>query len=1518
MPPQSRPFVAPPSVAPVTPRKANEIRSVLRKLNHEFNMGVEMPDETMSPAERANRATQDPEYARWVKIYTSLRFLFYFKEGNLLERALDDFDREARALSQTWLTSDQLGSRHRLDLPCAETAGQQLSLQNLLLDTLDKFRTATTPSVSKFSDRLLASTTTSPRKSTSFVTNTTSFSNGPSSLNRMVTTSGNPNPGPPAAFHPTSPSKRNAMKIEEDSTSPTDHRFSPKKHKGRQFPPMDEPVPFNLPMDTRTPRHLPAGVPVVQVHTARIPPHNPFDTVPARQRVAASEIQDFGDPADPLGRTINTMADAMRYQTAHPFDGIRPTDSNNRTREWVANIDPGIVPSDSVSGIGARMGHHYPPSQFTSSPQFSLPIRSQPIPQQQLELDVEQQPPLHVNHPEPPQHQLPVYADEFTTMSDNISEASFHSATNSVAMMNPVAVSHPVAPPAPQGQVTAFPPPVVLKRPTASTATKQNGPGSSAPTSSPQLTVQDRLDLVWPKVPHWLEKAPLAIIWEVTRIGLHCKVDLESLDIRYNPAWAKEGIKAIWADFRKFDEDVNDEDRLFKSFPERPTPEAFAVALTTFATTDSAVVMSANLDWNLTPKGPLLHLSMRPLRLEQGCRLTRRFGADRFFEILTPSPTGAGTNVPPCMKDPKNSSLVIDWLMKTKHEFVGRTWQAFYTRSGGARKPNREYRLEPDAKPIYKERVNFFAESGHTFAGPRPASWVPPADEPLNKRCQFKASQMLDWLLCIKDNQDQPYLKLFSRIQLGLSQTTPVMVFELGQLCHRQEDILSEAGKVMNDGIGRMSIAVARKVRDRLGLTDIPSAIQARIGSAKGMWLVDVNDTGDGLWVETYPSQRKWRCDQTDEHQRTLEVRATSTELRSAGLNLQLLPVLEAQSPNPALMRAAISKRLTHDLEEQFRGQQEAFNDPILLRQWMAANFNGRASRVKNGCVPMLGGLPESKEESVLLLLNSNFVPSEQAYMAKIIWDLQKQKCEQLKTKLNVKVSQSAYVYMVVDFWGVLQEGEVHLGFSNKFQAEGSDESLTLLTNRDVLVTRSPAHFPSDIQKVRAVFKSELASLKDVIVFSAMGDVPLADMLSGGDYDGDQAWVCWDREIVDSFQNSPVPEQPDLSKYMKKDKTTFEDLTRKNRGASMELRRELALYDMIGNAFHFSMQQDYLGICTNFKEKACYWRGNVTDKVALTLSTLVGQLVDQSKQGITFDGECWDRLRADLRVKFYNDPRYKSETWKGNGAPQHIIDHLKFSVAIPVIAQNLTQLNNLIRKSKEAEANPAAAAEGGSGHYVYDRDLVKLSNHHDELCRVSKSHAAHLGELSKALHALRDQWKVVMAASGQTDYVACVRKLHEEYRAITLHSVVAAGARAAGTRFAVDHKTAAFFGPPLPAHDWCADPERYSPWALLKASRLFKLFYRHNGNFIFQMAGEQLAHLKALATVRPDSGLAPLVAPLMWAGTGCDQRFAKQWTARTRGDEVTEYFGEGGGAAEVGRREAFGVRDDGWKEDDDW
>ena len=85
-----------------------------------------------------------------------------------------------------------------------------------------------------------------------------------------------------------------------------------------------------------------------------------------------------------------------------------------------------------------------------------------------------------------------------------------------------------------------------------------------------------------------------------------------------------------------------------------------------------------------------------------------------------------------------------------------------------------------------------------------------------------------------------------------------------------------------------------------------------------------------------------------------------------------------------------------------------------------------------------------------------------------------------------------------------------------------------------VLVARSPCNHPGDLQKAIALSRPALIQrlnqlgvgslhqesmfLDDVIVFSAVGQRPLPDMLAGGDLDGDEFYVIFDEEIVSSAE----------------------------------------------------------------------------------------------------------------------------------------------------------------------------------------------------------------------------------------------------------------------------------------------------------------------------------------------------------------------------------------------------------------
>lgn len=70
---------------------------------------------------------------------------------------------------------------------------------------------------------------------------------------------------------------------------------------------------------------------------------------------------------------------------------------------------------------------------------------------------------------------------------------------------------------------------------------------------------------------------------------------------------------------------------------------------------------------------------------------------------------------------------------------------------------------------------------------------------------------------------------------------------------------------------------------------------------------------------------------------------------------------------------------------------------------------------------------------------------------------------------MHIEVPRSAYVPMIADTLSVLNEGEIHLAFSEKFVDPVSGKAQFFLHGLDVLVARSPALLPSDVQKVRLV-----------------------------------------------------------------------------------------------------------------------------------------------------------------------------------------------------------------------------------------------------------------------------------------------------------------------------------------------------------------------------------------------------------------------------------------------------------------
>jgi hypothetical protein len=675
----------------------------------------------------------------------------------------------------------------------------------------------------------------------------------------------------------------------------------------------------------------------------------------------------------------------------------------------------------------------------------------------------------------------------------------------------------------------------------------------------------------------------------------------------------------------------------------------------------------------------------------------------------------------------------------------------------------------------------------------------------------------------------------------------------------------------MTDGAGRVSQSLANRINTQLGLSYLPSGFQGRIGEAKGLWTVDFNGERPGDWIELYASQCKWEPDpnQDNVHNRTFEVIRWSGPLKSAALNLQFLPLLVDRAKDPGGMRTALSELLKGGVDREIESLQEAMEDPQSFRKWLRENNSNIDDRLKIGGVPFRAGLPVSTDERLNMMLDAGFDPKKLYFMNELSRKAFKNKGDELKKKLNITVGKSTYVYMVPDFSGVLEPNEVFIDFSS-FIDNVSGFAGVLLKGVNVLVARSPAHYASDIQKVRAVFKEELMGQKDVIVFSTKGNPPLAEKLSGGDYDGDIAWVCWDPSIVENFETAPMQDCPKLVEegLIRQNKDTYEELVAIHRPLD---RTTIFLRE----CFKFNMQRSMLGICTVFKEHVCYTQQKHDTRELVYLNTLLSYLVDQWKNGYLFTEDDWTEFK-DKVVRFTPVlPKYKKDELDPNA--DHIIDRLKY-VADRAVDKALTDLQN---------ENPNVPR--------WDSDLVIYYKWAKERGVSEPQWKELLGQLDQDIRNFKSQWGVLwgkqprdrygdLSDEAMGKYMLLIDGVYPTFQAILPQ---------------VDTPLTQAL---LPS---CLPDQELSDWALLRASALF-MSYATNKNgikrFPFCIAGRELARLK---TMYAGGGIPHVVTRSMYAMLKPDGAYVKRARARVIGTGNGLVFDENMSVANADEVEAL-------------
>ena len=199
-----------------------------------------------------------------------------------------------------------------------------------------------------------------------------------------------------------------------------------------------------------------------------------------------------------------------------------------------------------------------------------------------------------------------------------------------------------------------------------------------------------------------------------------------------------------------------------------------------------------------------------------------------------------------------------------------------------------------------------------------------------------------------------------------------------------------------------------------------------------------------------------------------------------------------------------------------------------------------------------------------------------------------------LKYKARIPVKEGFTLLSILDETGILKEGEVFC----IADIDGVAKVITSQRDEKIIVTRSPALHPGDIQTAVAVEvpnESPLMKLRNCIAFSQKGPRDLPSMLSGGDLDGDLYHIIFDRK---ARLNRPPFEPADYPRV-----------------SPRELHREVEKSDMTDFFVEF-MEVDQLGrICVMHKIIADQSEEGVSDARCIDLAEMASTAVDFSKTG---------------------------------------------------------------------------------------------------------------------------------------------------------------------------------------------------------------------------------------------------------------------------------------------------------------
>ncbi|RIA85008.1 putative RNA-dependent RNA polymerase 1 [Glomus cerebriforme] len=391
-------------------------------------------------------------------------------------------------------------------------------------------------------------------------------------------------------------------------------------------------------------------------------------------------------------------------------------------------------------------------------------------------------------------------------------------------------------------------------------------------------------------------------------------------------------------------------------------------------------------------------------------------------------------------------------------------------------------------------------------------------------------------------------------------------------------------GYTFSDGVGKISYSLANKIAQKLELKSIPSAFQFRMAGYKGV-LCQSRYLRENQ-VQVRPSQQKFKSNHN-----VLEIIRCSSYL-PAYLNRQAITLLSALGiPDEIFIK--MKDKQVNDLSKIFESEKTALD---LLQQ----NIDEY-------------GISKSLVE----LVKAGFLQTKDPYLINLISLFRITTLRDLKKKAKIRVGEGAFLMGVIDETKTLKEDEVYCCVTDPY----NPSNRKLITGK-CIVFRNPCFHPGDVRIVTAVDCKTLSNLKDVLVFPAVGFRDIPNQCSGGDLDGDDFTLIYDKQLIPKKVYEPM-------NYRSPKLTTVDKVT----------------MDDIKTFFVNYLFSDQLGkIANSHLAKADYFPTGAFHGQCIRLAHLHSEAVDFPKTGVPANFPL--ELRADRFPDFMekpDKPTYKSE-----------------------------------------------------------------------------------------------------------------------------------------------------------------------------------------------------------------------------------------------------------------------------------